>query len=196
MDLNQLFQTGRTIRAIGFDDAHCGDKAARGTPVNVAGVVCGGTRFEGMVWDQIAKDGMDAGDRIADRLLESKFMPQLHLALLDGITFGGCNVVDLPALHQQIQIPIVALMRRHPDLEQFRHVTTLFPDAEERWRRTQAAGTIYQIDQWTFQCVGEDPKTVAKVLGRLTDVGKVPEALRLAHLIGSAVMLGQSTNRA
>jgi len=30
----------------------------------------------------------------------------------------------------------------------------------------------------------------------LTDTGHVPEALRLAHLIGSAIMTGQSSNRA
>lgn len=35
-----------------------------------------------------------------------------------------------------------------------------------------------------------------RVLNRVTDTGKVPEALRLAHLIGSAVKTGQSSKRA
>ena len=64
------------------------------------------------------------------------------------------------------------------------------------WRCTQAAGEVHQLDEWTFQLVGEEPEVIAKSLQRLTDNGKVPEALCLAHLIGSAVMLGESSNRA
>ena len=41
-----------------------------------------------------------------------------------------------------------------------------------------------------------DAHTAGQVLTRLTDTGHVPEALRLAHLIGSAIMTGQSSNRA
>jgi endonuclease V-like protein UPF0215 family len=37
---------------------------------------------------------------------------------------------------------------------------------------------------------------VAEALKRLTDRGNVPEALRLAHLIGSAVVMGESSKRA
>jgi hypothetical protein len=33
-------------------------------------------------------------------------------------------------------------------------------------------------------------------LDRLTDCGKVPEALRLAHLIGAAVIKGESGSQA
>ena len=195
MKLAQLIQTCRTIRVLGIDDAHYADKTA-GTPVQMAGVICGATRFEGMLWGELTKDGMDSTDRIFDLVSASKFAAQLHLVLLDGITFGGCNVVDLPDLSDRLNLPIAAVMRRRPNLEQFRHVTTLLPESEERWRRTEAAGTIHEIGDWTFQCVGEEPHTMAKALTRLTDVGKVPEALRLAHLIGSAVMLGESTNRA
>ena len=195
MKLAQLIQTRRNIRVIGIDDAHYADKT-RGGPVNLAGVICSCTRFEGMLWGEITKDGMDSTDKIGQLIIKSKFAAQLHVVLLDGITFGGCNVVDLPQLHRQLGLPIVAVMRRMPNMEKFQHVTKQFPDSEERWRRTLAAGQIHQMDNWTFQCVGEEPETITKVLERLTDTGKVPEALRVAHLIGSAVMMGESTNRA
>ena len=195
MKLAQLLQTERTIRVLGVDDAHYADKS-HGSLVNIAAVICGGTRFEGMLWGSIAKDGMDATDKIITLVRESKFAPQLHLILLDGITFGGCNVVDLPAMSGELELPVVAVMRRPPNMQHFKYVVHLLPDSDERWRRTQAAGEIHQIDGWVFQCVGEAPNAVAKALTRLTDNGKVPEALRIAHLIGAAVMLGESTNRA
>ncbi|OAD24097.1 hypothetical protein THIOM_000050 [Candidatus Thiomargarita nelsonii] len=37
---------------------------------------------------------------------------------------------------------------------------------------------------------------MGKILQRLTLTGHVPEALRIAHLIGSAVMTGESGKRA
>ncbi|MFT7641913.1 MAG: hypothetical protein ACI9G1_003664, partial [Pirellulaceae bacterium] len=54
MDLNGLLNTGRNIRSIGIDDAHYPDKSM-GSPVHVAGVVCAGTRFEGMLWGEEPK---------------------------------------------------------------------------------------------------------------------------------------------
>jgi uncharacterized protein len=49
---------------------------------------------------------------------------------------------------------------------------------------------------FTFQARGADPGEVADALARLTDRGQVPEPLRLAHLVGAAVRLGESGRRA
>ena len=195
MEIDQLIQTRRSIRVIGIDDAHYADKTL-GSKANLAAVVCGGTRFEGMLWGEISKDGMDSTDRIVELVGQSKFHAQLHLVLLDGITFGGANVVDLQEVNEQLQLPVVAVMRRSPNMDQFRGVLDRLPESDERWRRTQAAGEIHQTENWTFQCVGEEPAVIDRALSQLTDTGKVPEALRIAHLIGSAIKLGESTNRA
>ncbi|MEL6105505.1 MAG: DUF99 family protein [Planctomycetota bacterium] len=195
MKLEALLSRGKRIRAIGFDDAdHRGME--RGSAVNVAGIVCAATRFEGMLWGELAKDGTDSTDVLGRMLSGSKFARQLHLILLDGITFGGCNVVDLPRLSMETDLPVVAVMRRHPDLKSFHHVVDMLPDADERRRCVQAAGEIHERDGFVFQVVGEEPDVTARVLGKLTHQGKVPEALRLAHLIGSAVALGESGCRA
>jgi endonuclease V-like protein UPF0215 family len=47
-----------------------------------------------------------------------------------------------------------------------------------------------------FQVCGGEVEEVAGLLARVTDQGQVPEALRLAHMIGSAVMMGESGRRA
>ena len=48
MDLKKLFEAEKSIRVLGIDDAHYEDKTA-GSSVNVAGIVCGNTLFEGML---------------------------------------------------------------------------------------------------------------------------------------------------
>jgi hypothetical protein len=49
---------------------------------------------------------------------------------------------------------------------------------------------------FAFQVQGAEPGTAAEALARLTDRGNVPEPLRLAHLVGAAVVRGESGRRA
>ncbi|WP_293144542.1 MULTISPECIES: DUF99 family protein [unclassified Microcoleus] len=194
MKLAELLRLDRTIKVIGFDDAPF--SRTSGSLVSIAGVVCGGARFEGMVWGQVLPDGLDATDAICQLLLGGKFLPQLHLVLLDGIAFGGFNIIDLPKLASRLQIPCVAVMRRQPDLAGVEKALGHFSDSEYRLELLRRAGKIYAFEPFFFQVCGEQPEVIALVLQRLTDTGKVPEALRLAHLIGAAVITGVSGSSA
>ena len=194
MKLAELLRLDRTIKVIGFDDAPF--SRTSGSLVSIAGVVCGGTRFEGMVWGQVLPDGLDATEVICQLLLGGKFLPQLHLVLLDGIAFGGFNIIDLPKLSSRLQIPCVAVMRRQPDLAAVEKALGHLSDSEYRLELLRRAGKIYAFEPFFFQVCGEQPEVIALVLQRLTDTGKVPEALRLAHLIGAAVITGVSGSSA
>lgn len=191
MNLESLLRLGRTIRVIGFDDAPF-MRSNQDKKVFISGIVCAGTRFEGMVWGQVQQDGWDATDVICQLLLGKKFLPQLHVLLLDGIAFGGFNVVDLPLLAQNLALPCVTVMRRLPDMVAIQAAIHRLPQPEERLQLLQRAGTIYQYPPFFFQVCGANPEVIFAVLQRLTDCGKVPEALRLAHLIGTAVVKGES----
>lgn len=185
---------GRAIRAIGFDDAPFPRR--RGARVPLAGVVCSGTRFEGMVWGRVRRDGWDATEAVARLLLGGKFLPQLHLVLLDGLSFGGFNLVDLETLAGRIGRPCVAVMRRPPDLAAVERALRRLPRPERRLRLLERAGPVHLAPPFAFQVRGAAPGPVAEALARLTDRGHVPEPLRLAHLIGAAVQLGESGRRA
>ena len=194
MKLESLLKLNRTIRVVGFDDA----PFIRGSKenVNLAGIICAQTRFEGMVWGQIQQDGFDSTDTICNLLIGGKFLPQLHIVLLDGIGFGGLNFVNLPELCARLQIPCVAVMRRQPNLTAMLEPINRLPYPEKRLELLRSAGTIYEYPPFVFQVCGEHASVIASVLQRLTDCGKVPEALRLAHLIGAAVIKGESGSSA
>lgn len=164
--------------------------------VKLAGIVCNDTRFEGMVWGRLRRDGWGATEEICRLLEGGKFLPQLHMVLIDGIAFGGFNVVDLSALSTRLQRPCVAVMRRLPDLAKVEQVIRTLPRPEKRLELIRRAGPIHQRKPFVFQVQGADPDDTAEALARLTDTGHVPEALRIAHLIGSAVMNGVSGQRA
>jgi endonuclease V-like protein UPF0215 family len=192
--LDFLLRHNRQIRVIGFDDAPFVRHTTE--PVAIAGVVCNLTRFEGMLWGHIEADGWDSTEQLSQMLLASKFHPQLHLVLLDGIGMGGLNLIDLPNLAQQIQLPCVAVMRQLPKLEKMKAAISLLPDPAKRLQILAKAGTIHVQPPFYFQVCGLSASLTAKILQRLTDTGNVPEALRLAHLITSAVINGESGKRA
>lgn len=194
MKLESLLKLNRAIRVVGFDDAPFVRR--KGGIAPITGIVCANTRFEGMVWGQVRQDGWNATDTICKLLIGGKFLPQLHIVLLDGIAFGGFNAIDLPLLSQRLALPCVAVMRRQPDLAAIETAIRRLPQPERRLEILRRAGTIHAFLPFFFQVCGENPEVTAAVLQRLTDCGKVPEALRLAHLIGAAVVKGESSSSA
>ena len=192
--LETLLAHRRTLRVMGFDDAPFEKRV--GAPVDVAGVVCAGTRFEGLVWGTATRDGDDATAVMQRLLLDSKFADQVHLVLIDGLAVGGFNLVDLPRLASAVGRPCVAVMRKPPDMPAIRRALARFDDVDRRLSLIERAGPIHRDGPFVFQVAGAGPAVIARALSALTDRGYVPEALRIAHLIGAAVKTGQSGKRA
>lgn len=192
--LSQLMSLNKKIRVIGFDDAPFSKE--RGSSVKISGVVCSDTCFEGMVWGEAKKDGNDATDTIIQLLKSSKFFDQINVVLTDGLAVGGFNMIDLPTLNLALQKPCIAVMRKQPDMDAIDKALKNFSDYEQRKQMVIRAGKVFSHNAFYYQVCGCSPEEAAMVLDRVTNNGNVPEALRLAHMIGAAVMTGQSSNRA
>lgn len=192
--LPELLRRGLTPRVIGFDDAPFAPQ--RGAPVDVAGIVCAGAAFEGMLWGQVARDGLDATEAVASMVARSKFHDQVHAVLLDGLAFGGFNLVDLPTLARRLDRPCVAVMRRAPNMPAIHRALGHFHDEPLRRATIERAGVVHELDGFVFQVMGARPEDTAALLGRVTLHGHVPEPLRMAHLINSAIKTGVSSQRA
>ncbi len=133
---------------------------------------------------------------LASMLGNSKYAAQVHVVLIDGIAIGGLNVVDLPDLAESVGRPCISVMRRMPDLSAMERAVRMLPSPERRLRILRRAGVIHERPPFVFQVHGIDVDSAHEALSRATDTGHVPEALRLAHLIGSAVVDGESRGRA
>ena len=105
--------SARCIHVVGFDDAPF-ERAFRGD-VRVIGAVFAGERLDGVLSGRVRRDGANSTRVLAGMVRASRFFPQLHAVLLQGITFAGFNVVDLPALHALVGLPVLVVSRRQPD---------------------------------------------------------------------------------
>jgi uncharacterized protein len=184
----------RYSNLIGFDDA----PFPRGYsgPVKLVGAVFAGTRFDGVVVGQIEKDGADSTDEIVRLVGGTRFAEHVQLVVLQGIAVGGFNVVDALALQQRLGLPVLVVARKQPDMASIRRaLLSRVPGGLRKWELVEKLGPMEsQGDVW-IQRVGITPAQAASVIERFAIHSRIPEPLRVAHLIAGALAVGQSHGR-
>ncbi|MFA4957966.1 MAG: DUF99 family protein [Candidatus Methanoperedens sp.] len=159
----------------------------------------GGDQLDGILRNEITKDGMDATEVFIRMINGSKYHTQIRVILLDGVTYAGFNPVDITNLFKETGVPVISFMRSCPDLDKIKLALTNLPDAEKRWDIIQRAGKIYKIKQDNpvfMQLCGLDKESAVKIIRMTSTNSNIPEPLRVAHLIATGVVLGESTGKA
>jgi endonuclease V-like protein UPF0215 family len=180
------------IRVLGVDDGvfipHLGGFAP------VIGVVFrGGYWLDGVMSTKVEVDGFDATDKIATMIVNSPHYEQLRVIMLDGITFGGFNVVDMKKLNAQTKLPVIAVTRDKPDLDDIRKALENLRSPDKRWKAILNAGEILEVstgrkgEKAFVEICGILEDDARKIVQLTSTRSSVPEALRVAHLIASGI---------
>lgn len=180
---------------IGFDDfpfprSHQGD-------IRVVGTVYTGLRLDGIISGRVRRDGTNATARLAQLVQQSRFARQLGLLMLQGIALGGFNVVDIHALQEQLGIPILVVARKSPDLAAIeRALLHNVRGGVRKWRLIERAGAMERVAGVYVQRAGLTLTEAGNVVERFAVCGRIPEPLRVAHLIAGGMGQGHSRGRA
>lgn len=181
---------------IGFDDGPF-DKTRKGpTDVLLVGAVFARTRMDGLVSGRIRRDGRNATARMAELIVGSQFDRHIRAVLLGGIAVGGFNVVDIRALQAMLARPVIVVARRQPRLLAIRRALQHVQGGDEKWALVQAAGPMEPVRGLYIQRAGISPADAEALLAATTLHGKLPEPLRVAHLIAGGIVHGKSRGRA
>jgi len=187
-------RTKRFSNVIGFDDAPF-PRGHRG-PVKVVGAVFAHQRLDGVLVGEIEKDGNDATRQLVHLVSHSKFYRHARLIMLQGITMGGFNVVDIIGLHRHLDLPVLVVARRPPDREAIRRALVQhLPGGREKWDLIEAAGVMEPAGDVFVQRVGMTLSQAIATIDQWPRHSQIPEPLRCAHLIAGAIATGQSRNR-
>jgi len=186
------------IRILGIDDApfppHTKNKV-----MLIGTIFRGGTWLDGVLRTYISGDGTDSTVNIVKMVNGSRHKGQIGVIMLDGITFGGFNVVNIKEIFDETGIPVIVAMRKFPNFEKIKKALMRFEDCDERWNFIQEAGTVYKIENAEpiyIQIHGIDVEDAREIVGISTTRSAIPEPIRAAHLIGAGVVTGESKGSA
>ncbi|MEM3851604.1 MAG: DUF99 family protein [Methanomassiliicoccales archaeon] len=188
----------RQTRVIAFDD---GRFSSRSGQVPVVGIVARLPSYvEAAVISACEIDGKDATERVIETVASSRLKEQIRAIMIDGIAFGGFNVIDLEEVKRKTGVPLISVTRHMPDLEAIRDALVKHFDDWERRFSTIKQYTPYRLEtpRWKLyvSSAGMSKKETLELVDASIVRGNYPEPLRLAHIFAGAVSTGESTGRA
>ncbi|MBE0523479.1 MAG: DUF99 family protein [Methanosarcinales archaeon] len=185
------------IRILGIDDSSLHNEQV----MIIGAFFRGGEWLDGVLRSDITKDGDDATDTLIRMVTDSKHFRQVRVLMFDGITYAGFNIIDIKAIYDTTGIPCIVVMRECPDFESIRSALEYLPDPEIRWEIIKKAGKVNKVlsrdgeNPIFFQCCGVGLVDAKEIIRLSATHSNIPEPLRVAHLIATGVVCGESTGK-
>ena len=126
---------------------------------------------------------------------KSKFKPQLQCILLDGIAFGGFNIIDIKELNKKTKLPVIVVIRRKPDINNIKRVLNKLK-MSKKIKLIEKAGEVKKIGNIYCQLAGLNVQKAKEILKIACTRSFLPEPIRVAHLMAAGVAKGESKGNA
>ena len=196
--MNFRFHIKPEIRILGIDDS-----ALISDSITIIGAVFrGGEWLDGVLRSEIKRDGMDATDVIIEMVTSTKHYDHIRVIMLDGVTYAGFNPVDIVRIHEETDLPVIVIMRACPDLEKIEVALKNLTRPDERLEIIRRAGRITRVvtkdtsNPIYIQCAGIERDDARRIVQLSSTRSNVPEPIRVAHLIATGVVCGESRGKA
>jgi endonuclease V-like protein UPF0215 family len=187
-------RTPRRPHLLGLDDGAFDKHQAESVPL-VGVIMEGADLVEGVVVTRFPVDGEGATEFLAGWIEDLRFRPGLQGLVLGGITLAGLGVVDVPALSQQLALPVIVVNRRDPSEHRLADALRA-AGLPERIETVKHCPPPFRAPGGLFlACAGTNPEQAARLVEAARRKSDLPEPLRLAHLIARAVVTGESRGR-
>ncbi|MEI6796340.1 MAG: DUF99 family protein [Methanomassiliicoccales archaeon] len=181
-------------RILGIDDApHTFDEK---TVTIVGALVRPPCYLEAVMTSRCEIDGTDATAVIIAMMDRSRYREQVRAIMLDGIALGGFNVVDIHELAEAIGAPVITITRDEPDLASMESALRKHHlDWENKLNLVKQATPLHialpEASSW-ISCAGCSQREAEEIVRMAIVRGGVPEPVRMAHLIATAIGRGES----
>ncbi len=179
---------------LGVDDGPFDKGVSRTVPL-VGVTMEGPDLVEAVSVTEFPIDGEDVTDFLAGWIEQLRVKPALQGIFFGGITIAGLAVIDVHALSNRLDVPVVIVNRRKPGNERLIEALESAGLIHRRaiLERTPPAqrvdGRIYAAS------AGGDHAAAASLVRATLGKSDLPEPLRLAHLIARAIVKGESRGR-
>lgn len=185
-------------RVLGIDDGPFIKGTGRAALAGV--LVCPPGYLEGVIVSSCQVDGEDANEAIIGMVRDSRFSEQVRMVMVDGAALGGFNVVDVRRLSKTLGVPVMTVSRDEPEMDSLRSALKAhFPDWERRFQiisRNQVRPVEVPDGRVFVTSEGIEEREADAMVRRCIVRGCLPEPVRLAHLVVTALVRGESRGRA
>lgn len=150
---------------------------------------------EGVAITHFPVDGPDAARFLGEWIHTLPWRPAIQAVVVGGITLAGLGLVDLEELADRLRRPVMAVTRRSPATSRLPTALTAaglgdrLPLVERSPRAIRVRPGLY------VACAGASPDHAIALARATLRKSRLPEPLRVAHLIAAALARGVSRGR-
>lgn len=165
-------------------------------PVPLVAALCeGGDLLEAVARNAFRVDGEGATEFLAGWLGGLRMHASLQALALGGITLAGLGLVDVRALADELDTPVLVVTRRPPDNARLREALAA-AGLLERFAIAERSPEAFDTGEGVWLAHAGVGRDEAMALLRASrGKSKLPEALRVAHLFATALVRGESYGR-
>ncbi|MEM4772868.1 MAG: DUF99 family protein, partial [Nanoarchaeales archaeon] len=144
-------------------------------------------------------DGDDSTDNIIDMISKTTHRYQIRLIMSNGISFAGFNIIDMKKINKKLGIPVIAVVRKKPNMEKFLSAVKRVKNYDKKIEiiknlpEPKPVNTKYGTTY--FQNVGISDEEAKEIILKTSVNSRIPEPVRVAHLIAMGVTLGYSRGK-
>lgn len=161
--------------------------------VDIAAVMMeGATLVEGISINQFTVDGKRVTAFLNDWIQSMKWFPSLQAVMFGGITIAGLGIIDLKELSRQLALPVISVTRSGTTSDELKKALNSagLSDRIDIVKKTPASQKVQEGIHIT--AVGIPFPKAQKLVETALLKARLPEPLRMAHLIATAVSTGES----
>jgi endonuclease V-like protein UPF0215 family len=179
---------------LGIDDAPF--EKGQSQPVPIIGVMMEGVGVvESVAKTEFSVDGEGATEFLFDWVTGLRSYASLQGIVVGGITIAGLGVVDIEELARRTERPILVVTRRRPTNALLARALQA-AGYEERIAVVERSPRASRISDGLYVAhAGTDPASAARMVRAIVGKAQIPEPLRIAHLVGRAIVIGESRGR-
>jgi len=189
----KIMEIKNEIKIIGIDDAPFIPRSSGIT--RIFGIIIrGASIIEGVVQNVVDIDGDDGTEKVIEMVRNTRHFKQIKVIMLAGITVGGFNVLDINQIYKETQKPVIVIVDKEPDFKSIKDALMKLPNGEEKWKIIEKSKKVRRVQTFTntkpiyYQIAGIDPESAEKIIRLSTNVSRIPEPVRIAHLIGRSFL--------
>jgi len=179
---------------LGIDDAPFEKGQAGAVPI--VGVMMEGSHLvEGVAVTRFPVDGEGATEFLGEWVRGLRWHAALQAVVLGGVTLAGLGLVALERLSGTLALPVIAV-NRHDTAESELARALRVAGLQDRLAILERTPPSHRMRDGLFlACSGATRHDAERIVRATLSKANLPEPLRVAHLIGAAMVKGESRGR-